>query len=46
MRTPQVSTRMAELGYEIVGNTPEEHEKQTKELIAFWIDVATRVKIL
>lgn len=46
MRTPQVSTRMAELGYEIVGNTPEEHEKQTKELIAFWLDVATRVKIL
>jgi tripartite-type tricarboxylate transporter receptor subunit TctC len=46
MRTPQVSARMAELGYEIVGNTPEEHEKQTKELIAFWIDVATRVKIL
>lgn len=46
MRSPAVSTRMAELGYEIVGNTPEEHEKQTKELIAFWMDVATKVKIL
>jgi tripartite-type tricarboxylate transporter receptor subunit TctC len=46
MRTPTVSARMAELGYEMVGNTPEEHEQQTKELIAFWIDVATKVKIL
>jgi tripartite-type tricarboxylate transporter receptor subunit TctC len=46
MRSPTVSKRMAELGYEIVGNTPEEHEKQTKDLIAFWLDVATKVKII
>ena len=45
MRTPQVSTRMAELGYEIIGNTPEEHDAQTRELVNFWLEVGKKVPL-
>jgi hypothetical protein len=36
---------MTELGYEIVGNTPEEHQKQTNEIVALWLDIAKRIKL-
>lgn len=45
MHTPQISKRLAELGYEIIGNTPEEHEQQTRELVNFWLDVGKRVPL-
>jgi predicted RNase H-like HicB family nuclease len=36
---------MREMGYTPVGNTPEEHQRQTEELIALWIDVGRRVEL-
>jgi tripartite-type tricarboxylate transporter receptor subunit TctC len=45
MRTPQVSTRMTELGYEIIGNTPEEHDEQTRQLVEFWLEVGKKVPL-
>jgi tripartite-type tricarboxylate transporter receptor subunit TctC len=45
MRTPMVSTRMSELGYEIIGNTPEEHDAQTRELVSFWLEVGKKVPL-
>ena len=34
-----------EQGYDIIGSTPEEHEAETRRLVAFWLDVATKVKL-
>jgi tripartite-type tricarboxylate transporter receptor subunit TctC len=45
MRTPAVNARMAELGYEVVGLTPEEHQAETKRLVAFWLEVGTKIKL-
>jgi tripartite-type tricarboxylate transporter receptor subunit TctC len=45
MRTPSVTSRMAELGYEPVGLTPEEHEAETKRLVAFWLELGKTVKL-
>lgn len=45
MRTPQVSQRMAELGYEIIGSTPEELDQQTRQLVGFWLEVSKRVPL-
>lgn len=45
MRVPAITKRMAELGYEIIGNTSEELDRQTRELVAFWLDVSKRVPL-
>lgn len=45
MRTPEITSRMNELGYDIVGSTPEEHDAETRRLVAFWLDLGTRIKI-
>jgi tripartite-type tricarboxylate transporter receptor subunit TctC len=45
MRTPEVTTRLNELGYDVVGNTPEEHEAETRRLVAFWLDMGTKIKL-
>ena len=45
MRAPEVNARLIEQGYDVVGSTPEEHEAETRRLVAFWLDVATKVKI-
>ena len=45
MRTPEVTARLNEAGYDVVGSTPEEHDAETRRLVAFWLDLATRVKI-
>jgi tripartite-type tricarboxylate transporter receptor subunit TctC len=45
MRTPEVTKRMNEQGYDIIGSTPEEHDAETRRLVAFWLDLATKVKI-
>ena len=34
MRTEAVNKRMAELGYEVIGNTPEEQDAETRRLVA------------
>jgi len=45
MRMPDVNAKLAEAGYDVIGSTPEEHDAETRRLIAFWIDLATKVKI-
>jgi len=45
MAEPAVAQRMREMGYTPVGNTPEEHQRQTETLVALWIDVGKRVNL-
>jgi tripartite-type tricarboxylate transporter receptor subunit TctC len=45
MKTPDVSKRMADLGYNRIGNSPDELDAETKKLIAQWIDLSHRVKL-
>jgi tripartite-type tricarboxylate transporter receptor subunit TctC len=45
MQDPPVHRRLRELGYDPVGNTPEEHQRQTEQIVALWIDVAKRVNL-
>src|SRR5690606_21775447 len=39
MREPEMTKKLAERGYQVVGNTPEEHQKQTEEIVNQWIEV-------
>jgi tripartite-type tricarboxylate transporter receptor subunit TctC len=45
MRMPDVNAKLVEAGYDVIGSTPEEHDAETRRLVAFWIDLATKVKI-
>ena len=45
MRMPDVTVKLNDAGYDIIGSTPEDHEAETKRLVAFWIDLATKVVI-
>jgi tripartite-type tricarboxylate transporter receptor subunit TctC len=45
MAEPGVAQRMKDMGYTPVGNTPEEHQRQTEALVALWIDVGKRVNL-
>ena len=45
MRTEAVNKRMAELGYEVIGNTPEDQDAETRRLVSFWLDVSKRVPL-
>jgi tripartite-type tricarboxylate transporter receptor subunit TctC len=45
MKLPDVSKRMADLGYNRIGNTPDELDAETKKLVAQWIDLSHRVKL-
>ena len=45
MRAEAVTRRMAELGYEVIGNTPEEQDAETRRLVSFWQDVGKRVPL-
>lgn len=45
MRTPDTTARLNEAGYDILGTTPEEHDAETRRLVAFWIDLGKRINI-
>ena len=45
MRMPDINAKLVEAGYDVVGSTPEAHDAETRRLVAFWIDLATKVKI-
>ncbi len=45
MRMPDVTVKLNDAGYDIIGSTPEDHEAETKRLVAFWLDLATKVVI-
>ena len=45
MRTSELTARLNAQGYDVIGSTPEEHDAETRRLVAFWIDLATKVTI-
>ena len=45
MREPDTARRLAELGYAIVGNTPEEHQAQTEQTVRFWVDLSKKIDL-
>lgn len=45
MREPEMTKKLAERGYQVVGNTPEEHQKQTEEIVNQWIEVGKKVNL-
>lgn len=45
MAEPSLKERLDNLGYIPIGNTAEEHQAQTEELVSYWLDVATRVDL-
>lgn len=45
MRQPAVASRMQQMGYHMVGNTPQEHQQQTEKIVAHWLEVAKKVKL-
>ena len=45
MKVPDVSKRMSDLGYNRIGNTPDELDAETKKLVAQWIDLSHKVKL-
>ncbi|MGE0718164.1 MAG: Bug family tripartite tricarboxylate transporter substrate binding protein [Alphaproteobacteria bacterium] len=45
MREPEMTQKLADRGYDIVGNTPEEHQALTEKLINQWIEVGKKVNL-
>ena len=45
MRAPELTARLNAQGYDVIGSTPEEHDAETRRLVAFWLDLATKVTI-
>jgi tripartite-type tricarboxylate transporter receptor subunit TctC len=45
MREPDMVKKLAERGYQIVANTPEEHQAQTAGLVTQWIEVGKKVNL-
>lgn len=45
LRMPQITQRLAELGYETIANTPQEHTAQMKHMIDAWTAVIEKAGI-
>ncbi len=45
MRDPELTKKLVEYGYEVVANTPEEHQAQTTALVTQWIEVGKKVNL-
>ena len=45
MRAPELTARLNAQGYDVIGSTPEAHDAETRRLVAFWLDIATKVII-
>jgi tripartite-type tricarboxylate transporter receptor subunit TctC len=45
MQEPETAKKLADLGFQVIGNTPDEHQKQTNELVAQWLDVGKKVNL-
>ena len=44
MRTPELNAKLMEARYDVIGSTREEHDEETRRLVALWIDLAFKVK--
>jgi hypothetical protein len=36
---------MLKMGYEMIGNTPEEHQRQTEKIVNDWLDISRKVNL-
>lgn len=45
LKNPQLAQRLAELGYEPIANTPEEHTAQMKQMIGDWTTIIEKAGI-
>jgi tripartite-type tricarboxylate transporter receptor subunit TctC len=45
LRSPAHAERLAALGYQIIGNTPQEHTQQMHAMIARWNEVVDKAGI-
>lgn len=45
MAEPATNARLTEMGYQPIGNTPEEHQRSTAEIIARWVEIGRRVDL-
>jgi tripartite-type tricarboxylate transporter receptor subunit TctC len=45
LNAPDLAPKLVERGYEVIGNTPDEHQKQTEALVAQWIEVGKKVNL-
>jgi tripartite-type tricarboxylate transporter receptor subunit TctC len=45
MEDAAVRDRLDTMGYQVLATTPEEHDRQTRETIALWIDIGRRVNL-
>ena len=45
MRSPEVARQLVERGYQTIASTPEEHQKQTDDLVNQWIEVGRKVNL-
>jgi tripartite-type tricarboxylate transporter receptor subunit TctC len=45
LKNPQLAQRLAELGYEPIANTPEEHTAQMKQMIGDWTAIIEKAGI-
>lgn len=45
MREPAVAARMQAMGYEMIGNTPVEHQQQTEKIVKQWLEIGKRVNL-
>ncbi len=45
VRKPAVAQRLADLGYDPVGNTPTEHTAQLRAMVATWVEVIAKAGV-
>ncbi len=45
MQEPETAKKLADLGFQVIGNTPEEHQTQTADLVSLWLDVSKKVNL-
>ena len=45
LRDPELVKKLAERGYEVIANTPDEHQAQTNALVTQWIEVGKKVNL-
>jgi tripartite-type tricarboxylate transporter receptor subunit TctC len=45
LRDPELVKKLAERGYEVIANTPDEHQAQTTALVTQWIEVGKKVNL-
>ncbi|TCH99617.1 tripartite tricarboxylate transporter substrate binding protein [Roseococcus sp. SYP-B2431] len=45
MAEPAMARRLVEMGYRTIASTPEEHERQTAEIVNKWIEIGRRIDL-